>query len=94
MAIFIGDVKKVAALARLKLTAEEEQKYTADLAAVLDYVDKLKTLQGQPAQAQFDNLQSVADLRADKQDGGRRQAEILTLAPTRQGNYLSVPAVF
>jgi len=35
------DVKKVAKLANLKLTPEEEEKYSAQLSKILDYIEQL-----------------------------------------------------
>jgi aspartyl-tRNA(Asn)/glutamyl-tRNA(Gln) amidotransferase subunit C len=38
------DVKYVAHLARLELTAEEEQRFGSQLAQILEYVDQLKAV--------------------------------------------------
>ena len=44
MAISIEQVKKIAELARLELTSEEETKYQKQLSAILDYVGQLQEL--------------------------------------------------
>ena len=95
MPISLEEVRKIAKLARLKLTAEEEQKYAVQLSAILDYVDQLSDLKG----VKFPTEVSMAthnaeELRPDEKDGGRHQSKILELAPTRQNNYFSVLAVF
>jgi aspartyl-tRNA(Asn)/glutamyl-tRNA(Gln) amidotransferase subunit C len=41
MPLSLQDVKKIAALARLQLTAEEEERYREQLSAVLDYAERL-----------------------------------------------------
>ncbi len=94
MAISIEEVKKVAKLARLKLLPEEEQRYTTELSAILGYIDQLKGLSIADQSPRLDNVHGLADLRLDSADGGRRQNEILSLAPTRKDNYLTVPTVF
>jgi len=42
--IDLEQVRKVAHLARLALSAEEEQQFTSQLSSILDYVDQLKEL--------------------------------------------------
>ena len=94
MSISLDEVRKIASLARLKLTPEEESKYAEQLSAILEYVDQLKQVQTGEFGETFETVHSENDLRADETDGGRFQGEILQLAPTRKGDYLSVPAVF
>ncbi|OGE84809.1 MAG: hypothetical protein A3J48_01180 [Candidatus Doudnabacteria bacterium RIFCSPHIGHO2_02_FULL_46_11] len=94
MAITLEEVRKVAVLARLKLTPEEEQKYAAELSSILDYVDQLKQVSAPTVGANLTVAHKQEELRPDETDGGRFQGEILKLAPTKKGDYLSVPAVF
>lgn len=95
MSISIDEVKRVAALARLSLSPEEEQKYTEQLSAILDYVAKLQELDLESAEnvAEMDG-HTIAELRPDSKDKGRYQEEILKLSPTKRDNYFAVPAVF
>lgn len=94
MSIDRETVKKVAKLARLKLTAEEEEKYTKQLSGILDYVDQLKNMPGSAASADLETSHSLEELREDAADGGRHREQILNGAPTRKGDLLSVPGVF
>ena len=85
----------MAGLARLSITPEEEEKYTSQLSAILDYVDQLQELDISLNTSQdFAAVHTIEELRADVRDDGRHQSEILTLAPTREDGYFSVPAVF
>lgn len=87
-------VVKVAKLARLKLTLEEEEKYTKQLSGILDYVDQLKNMPSGNVSDDLEIFHSLDELRADEADGGRHQAQILNGAPTKKGDLLSVPGVF
>ena len=42
--IDLEQVRKVALLARLELTAEEEQQFTGQLSSILEYVEQLSEL--------------------------------------------------
>lgn len=87
-------VKKVAKLARLKLTADEEEKYAKELSGILNYVDQLKNIPSGGASLGLETSHSLDELREDADDGGRHREQILNEAPTRKGDLLSVPGVF
>ncbi len=42
MPLTLEEVRHIARLARLRLTAEEERRYAEQLSAILDYADRLK----------------------------------------------------
>ena len=42
MALTLEQVRHIARLARLRLTAEEERRYAEQLSAILDYAERLK----------------------------------------------------
>ncbi|HEX4965010.1 MAG TPA: Asp-tRNA(Asn)/Glu-tRNA(Gln) amidotransferase subunit GatC [Thermoanaerobaculia bacterium] len=46
MALTNDDVKRIATLARLRLTPEEEVRLTGQLARVVDYIDQLQAFAG------------------------------------------------
>ncbi|MFP5284774.1 MAG: aspartyl/glutamyl-tRNA amidotransferase subunit C, partial [Thermoanaerobaculia bacterium] len=46
MALTHEDVKKIAALARLRFTPEEEDRFTGQLAKIVDYIDQLQAYEG------------------------------------------------
>jgi aspartyl-tRNA(Asn)/glutamyl-tRNA(Gln) amidotransferase subunit C len=47
MALTHEDVKKIAALARLRFTPEEERRFAGQLAKVVDYIDQLQAYEGE-----------------------------------------------
>lgn len=46
MALTHEDVRKIAALARLRFTPEEEDRFTGQLGKIVDYIDQLQAYEG------------------------------------------------
>ena len=92
MALTHEDVKKIATLARLRFTPEEEEKLTGQLAKIVGYIDQLQQFEGAgPAAAAI-------------QGGGAREVEdvpqeclprekFLANAPASMDAFLLVPEV-
>jgi aspartyl-tRNA(Asn)/glutamyl-tRNA(Gln) amidotransferase subunit C len=86
-------VHKVALLARLDLTPEEEEKFTTQLGDILDYFQQLSELDVSdvPPTAWAIDISNVT--RADNlQPYGDREA-ILQSAPEQEGDYFKVPKI-
>jgi aspartyl-tRNA(Asn)/glutamyl-tRNA(Gln) amidotransferase subunit C len=86
-------VHKVALLARLDLTPEEEAQYTTQLGSILNYFEQLSELDVtdvEPTTRAIDmsNITLVDDLRP----WGDREA-ILDNAPDRDGDFFKVPKI-
>jgi aspartyl-tRNA(Asn)/glutamyl-tRNA(Gln) amidotransferase subunit C len=86
-------VHKVAHLARLELTNEEETEFTTQLGSMLDYFEQLSELDTStvkpttraievPNVTRLDELQSFADREA-----------ILSGAPDQEGDFFKVPKI-
>ncbi|MFH7027246.1 MAG: Asp-tRNA(Asn)/Glu-tRNA(Gln) amidotransferase subunit GatC [Heteroscytonema crispum UTEX LB 1556] len=86
-------VRKVALLARLELTPEEEKQFTTQLGSILDYFEQLSELDvsdvAPTARAidvsnvtREDNLQPYPDREA-----------ILNSAPSQEGEFFKVPKI-
>ena len=60
MALTLEQVRHIARLARLRLTAEEERRYAEQLSAILDYAERLKRVDT----ADVPPTAGVQDLRA------------------------------
>lgn len=80
MAISSDDIKKIGALARLKLTEAEAAAYRKDFSGILRYVDQLRSVrlplgkaQG-PAAATRLRADKVSAWPLDERDGALRQA--------------------
>lgn len=90
MPLNIDEVRKIAALSRLRIGAEEEQRLTLQLATIVDDVVRLSgsggTLAGEGEAA---SLPERADVVAV--NSGRRR--LLDNAPERVRDYFVVPRV-
>ena len=99
--VTIEDVRRVAELANLELTAEEEPRMQRDLNAILGHIAQLNELDtaGVPAMAQVGEiLGGVADtagisLRADAVRPSLDRAVVMAEAPESDGRFFRVPKV-
>jgi aspartyl-tRNA(Asn)/glutamyl-tRNA(Gln) amidotransferase subunit C len=99
--VTIDDVLRVAELANLELTAEEEPRMQRDLNAILGHIAQLNELDttGVPAMAQVGGmLGGVADstgasLRADEVRPSLGRAAVMAAAPDSDGRFFKVPKV-
>ncbi|WP_414527211.1 Asp-tRNA(Asn)/Glu-tRNA(Gln) amidotransferase subunit GatC [Nodularia chucula] len=86
-------VKKVALLARLELTTEEEEKFTTQLGSILDYIEQLNEVDVSdvaPTTRAIDT--SNVTRRDDLQPYPDRDA-ILEGAPEQEGDFFKVPKI-
>jgi aspartyl-tRNA(Asn)/glutamyl-tRNA(Gln) amidotransferase subunit C len=99
--VTLEDVRRVAELANLELTAEEEPKMQRDLNAILDHIDQLNELDtsGVPAMAQVGEMLGGAlldrgeALRMDAVRPSLDRAEVMSAAPETDGRFFKVPKV-
>jgi aspartyl-tRNA(Asn)/glutamyl-tRNA(Gln) amidotransferase subunit C len=99
--VTVKDVRRVAELANLELTAEEEPQMQRDLNAILGHISQLNQLdtRGIPSMAQVgEMLGGVADttgtsLRADVVQPSLDRAVVMTEAPESDGRFFEVPKV-
>lgn len=94
MSLTIEEVQKIAQLARIKLSAEEEQRYAITISAVLDYMNILNEVDtvGVEPTLQVTGLQDVT--RSDEVKESDLAAELIAQMPHIKDNELVVPAVF
>jgi aspartyl-tRNA(Asn)/glutamyl-tRNA(Gln) amidotransferase subunit C len=99
--VTIEDVRRVAELANLELTAEEEPRMQRDLNAILGHIAQLNELDtaGVPAMAQVgEMLGRVVDdagtsLREDAVRPSLDRAIVMAAAPDSDGRFFKVPKV-
>jgi aspartyl-tRNA(Asn)/glutamyl-tRNA(Gln) amidotransferase subunit C len=99
--VTIEDVRRVAELANLELTAEEEPRMQRDLNAILGHIAQLNELDtaGVPAMAQVGEiLGGVVDtagtlLREDTVRPSLDRAVVMASAPETDGRFFKVPKV-
>lgn len=89
MPLTIKQVEQVAALARIKLTPKEKQKFTQQLGDILDYFDKLKQLDTKNIPITSQSIELVNITRSDQIQAcdTDTQQHILNNAPQRSGDY-------
>ena len=99
--VTIDDVRRVAELANLELTAEEEPRMQRDLSAILGHIAQLNELDtaGVPAMAQVGEilgglLQDRGEtLREDVVRPSVDRAKVMAAAPETDGRFFKVPKV-
>lgn len=95
MAITKKDVEGVARLARLSLTEEEKDKYAAQLAAILGYIEKLNQLNTDHVPPTEHPIAMTNVWREDvnRRVGDATPEDLLAIAPEREGPYFKVKKV-
>jgi aspartyl-tRNA(Asn)/glutamyl-tRNA(Gln) amidotransferase subunit C len=99
--VTIEDVRRVAELANLELTSEEEPRMQRDLSAILEHIAQLNELDtvDVPAMAQVGQMLSEATdasgglLRQDMVVPSLDRAAVLIAAPETDGRFFKVPKV-
>ena len=101
MSVSVEDVRRVAELANLELTAEEEPGIERDLNAILAHIAQMNELDttGVPAMAQVGELLTFSpddvgqELRADAVRPSVDRAAVMAVAPDTDGRFFKVPKV-
>jgi aspartyl-tRNA(Asn)/glutamyl-tRNA(Gln) amidotransferase subunit C len=95
VALSLEEVRRIAALARLRLSAEEERTFAEQLSAILDHVRQLEELDvsGVPPMTHALAAGEVPALRPDAELPGLTPEEALAAAPAREGTCFKVPRI-
>ena len=95
MALSLEEVRRIAALARLRLTPEEERTFAGQLSAILDHVAQLRELDVSSVAPMTHALADgePTELRADALQASLPPEEALANAPAREGTYFKVPRI-
>ncbi len=100
--VTIEDVRRVAELANLELTQEEEPRMQRDLNAVLDYVAQLNELDTSEISPMAQVAEVLEDtqvqrrgetLRSDTVQPSIDRSEVMAAAPETDGRFFKVPKV-
>lgn len=93
MSLSEAEIRKVAKLARIRLTDDEVAHYTQELNGILDWIDQLVEVDVEGVA----QMTSVADvtlpMREDKVTDGSQQPEVLKNAPSAEYGCFAVPKV-
>jgi aspartyl-tRNA(Asn)/glutamyl-tRNA(Gln) amidotransferase subunit C len=91
--ISLEDVKKVAKLANLELSPEEEEKYKEQLSQILDYISQLQQLDTKdvPETNHVTGLENIVD--PDVVENCLPRDLVLSQAPATHNGYFKVKAI-
>jgi aspartyl-tRNA(Asn)/glutamyl-tRNA(Gln) amidotransferase subunit C len=95
MSLSLDEVRRVARLARLRLSPQEEQAFQGQLSAILDHVAQLGELDVTGVEPMTHALAAgdAAPLRPDALLPGLTPGEALANAPAREGTCFKVPRI-
>lgn len=93
MTIDREQVAKVAHLARLELSPEEEEKFTAQLGEILDYFEQLNELNTAEVPPMTRAIEMSNITRPDQWEPYAQRDSILSSAPEQEGDYFKVPKI-
>ena len=89
-----GQVKKVASLANLPISEEDEEKYSEQLSKVLDYIDQLNTAETKGVEPLF-NVSGLNNVMAeDDVLESLSQDEALKNSPNHKDGFFVTKGVF
>lgn len=87
------DVKKVAHLARLSITAEEERKYQEQLSSIFKNFEEIASIDTKNVEPLVTPTDMALVFRADKQETLLTVEDAMANAPEKSGNLFKVPPV-
>lgn len=95
MALSPEEVRRIASLARLRLTPEEERTFQTQLSAILEHVELLRELDVSGVEPMTHALaaEDAPALREDEARGSLTPGEALANAPARAGGCFEVPRI-
>jgi aspartyl-tRNA(Asn)/glutamyl-tRNA(Gln) amidotransferase subunit C len=87
------EVQRVAVLARLRLTPEEQSSLTDELDRILGYMDKLNQLDTADVDLFSHAANITTTLREDRVTNRPNADALLANAPDRDGTFFKVPKI-
>jgi aspartyl-tRNA(Asn)/glutamyl-tRNA(Gln) amidotransferase subunit C len=93
MALTREEVQRVALLARLRLTNDEESRLTEQLGKILDYITALERVDTSSIEPMAHALDLVNALRDDRVTNGRNTEALLANAPATYETFFQVPKI-
>ena len=91
--ITLGEVERVAKLARMALTQAEAEEMQSQLDAILGYIAELDALDVSAVEPTFHSIPMDAPLRPDVPEPCSDRAEVLAEAPQSEAGGFAVPLV-
>ncbi|HEY4500844.1 MAG TPA: Asp-tRNA(Asn)/Glu-tRNA(Gln) amidotransferase subunit GatC [Candidatus Paceibacterota bacterium] len=89
----IEDVRKLAALARIRVEDSELEKFTSEFDAILAYVGQLEKLELPSAGSEKSALRNVMRKDGEPHESGKYTEKLVKQFPAREGDALSVKQI-
>jgi len=88
------EVEHIAKLARLRLNPEEKEKYSSQLSNILNYMEKLQTVNTTKVEptSQVTGLTNI--MREDEIIESGIADELIAGAPVQSNGYIKIPKIF
>ena len=86
-------VQKVAHLARLELTSEEEEQFTTQLSSILEYFEQLSELDTEDVAPTTRAIELSNVIRPDTLQSYPDREALLKEAPEQEGDFFRVPQI-
>jgi aspartyl-tRNA(Asn)/glutamyl-tRNA(Gln) amidotransferase subunit C len=95
MSLSLDEVRRIAVLARLELSPDEERVFQGQLSAILEYVKQLEELDVSGVEPMTHALAAgeAAPLREDEVRPSLAPDVALAAAPAREGTFFKVPRI-
>lgn len=93
MTIDREQVRKVAYLARLNITSQEEEEFTGQLNSILDYFEQLSELDTDNVLPTTRAIETSNITRPDLLEPFPNKKDLLQSAPEQDGDYFRVPKI-
>ncbi len=93
MAVTIKDVEHIAELAKLEFSNEEKEMLMLQMNRILEYMEKLNTLDTESIEPLSHVLELSNVFRTDDVKGGVSTEEALKNAPSKSEQFFKVPKV-
>ncbi len=86
-------VKKIAHLARLEITAQDEEQFTSQLSSILEYFEQLSELDTTDVPPTTRAIEITNITRPDSMKPYGSREELLKEAPEQEGDFFKVPQI-
>ena len=93
MALSLDEIKNIAKLARLEITADEAERFALELSSVVDYFAKLQELDTSKVNLDLSPHKIEDRIREDEASDSKIQEKILENAPLREDRFIKVKSV-
>lgn len=93
MQVDAATVRRIARLARIKVTEEEARELEKELSGILDWVKQLDEVDTSDVEPMTRVVAQQMKMREDKVTDGEKAAEVTRNAPLSEDNFFVVPKV-